>query len=153
MLEKFPKPENLDKLFDEWALLNYESERFARADEIFKRLIAETPDSDLADNARFSLAESDLSTGKLNEAKVALQQLEQSPKSDADVQQDALFRLMGIAEEQQQWDELAKSAEGLRTRFAEGRYKSDAVRLTAEVSPHHLTLTDEAARGYHVGVG
>src|SRR5207247_847915 len=38
LLQKFPKPENLDRLFDEWALLNYESERFGRADEIFKRL-------------------------------------------------------------------------------------------------------------------
>lgn len=126
LLEKFPKPENLDKLFDEWALLNYEAERFARADEIFKRLIAETPNSDLADNARFSLAESDLIAGKIDDAKAAFRKLEQDPKSDADVQQDALFRLLTIAEEQQQWDEMTKSAESLRMRFAGGRYQHDA---------------------------
>ncbi len=126
LLQKFPKPESLDKLFDEWALLNYESERFGRADEIFKRLIAETPNSELADNARFSLAESELFGGKLDGAKTAFRQLEQDPKSDADVQQDSLFRLMAIAEEQQQWEELGKTSEAIRTRFAEGRYKSDA---------------------------
>ena len=123
---KFPKPENLDKLLEEWALMNYEAERFPRADEIFKRLIAEVPDSDVADNARFNLAESELLAGKIDDAKGAFRQLEQSPKSDADVQQDSLFRLMAIAEEQQQWDELTKTATAIRTRFAEGRYKTDA---------------------------
>ena len=137
LLEKFPKPERLDRLFDEWAMLNYETERYARADEIFKRLIAETPESDLVDNARFSLVESQLSAidpkedaavkhKKLEEVKAAFQQLEQNPKSDPDVQQDSLLRLLGITEEQQQWEELAKTAEALRTRFSEGRYKTDA---------------------------
>ncbi len=123
---KFPKPENLDKLLEEWALMNYEAERYPRADEIFKRLIAEAPDSDVADNARFNLAESELLAGKIDDAKAAFRQLEQSPKSDADVQQDSLFRLMAIAEEQQKWEELEKTATAIRTRFAEGRYKSDA---------------------------
>ncbi len=136
LLEKYPKPDRLDLVFDEWALLNHENERFARADEIFKRLITETPNSVLADNARYSLAESELASSqrpdgsvdaaKVEAAKAAFRQLEQSSESDADVQQDSLFRLVGIAEEQSKWDELAKSAEALRTRFAEGRYKSDA---------------------------
>lgn len=137
LLVKFPKPQNLDKLFDEWALLNYEAGRFERSDQIFKRLIAETPTSDLADNARFSLAESDLLssvnpddgsviTAKLEAAKAAFQKLEQDPKSDADVQQDSLWRLMQIAEQQKLWDEMAKTATALRTRFAEGSHKSDA---------------------------
>lgn len=137
LLTKFPKPENLDKLFDEWALLNYEAGRFERSDAIFKRLIAETPNSELADNARFSLAESDLLSSvnpddgsvivaKLEAAKAAFQKLEQDPKSDADVQQDSLWRLMQIAEQQKQWDEMSKSATSLRTRFAEGPRKLDA---------------------------
>ena len=33
---------------------------------------------------------------------------------------------MAIADEQQQWEELAKIAGALRTRFAEGSYKTDA---------------------------
>lgn len=137
LLAKFPKPQNLDKLFDEWALLNYEAGRFERSDQIFKRLIAEVPASDLADNARFSLAESDLLSSvnpddgsvivaKLESAKAAFQKLEQDPKSDADVQQDSLWRLTQIAEQQKQWEEMAKTATALRTRFAEGSHKSDA---------------------------
>jgi TolA-binding protein len=126
LLVKFPKPENLDKLLEEWALMNYDAERYARSDELFKRLLSETPNSDVADNARFNLAESDLIAGKIDAAKAAFQQLEKSPKSDADVQQLSLFRLMAIAEEQQQWEELAKTASALRTRFAEGDYKTDA---------------------------
>lgn len=137
LLVKFPKPQNLDKLFDEWALLNYEAGRFERSDQIFKRLIAEVPNSELADNARFSLAESDLLSSvnpddgsvvaaKLEAAKAAFQKLEEDPKSDVDVQQDSLWRLMQIAEQQKQWDEMAKTATALRTRFAEGSHKSDA---------------------------
>lgn len=137
LLVKFPKPENLDKLLDEWALLNYEAGRYARSDEIFKRLIAEVPNSELADNARFSLAESDLLSSvnpddgsviaaKLDAAQAAFQKLEQDPKSDADVQQDSLWRLMQIAEQQKQWDEMTKTATALRTRFAEGQRKLDA---------------------------
>ena len=137
LLVKFPKPENLDKLFDEWALLNYEAGRFARSDEIFKRLIAEMPNSDLADNARFSLAESDLlssvnpddgsvNTAKVDAAKAAFQKLEQDPKSDAEVQELSLWRLMQVAEQQKQWDEMTKVATAHRTRFAEGEHKLDA---------------------------
>lgn len=135
LLVKFPKPQNLDKLFDEWALLNYNAGRFERSDAIFKRLIAETPASDLVDNARFSLAESDLlssvnpdgsvNAAKLDAAKAAFQKLEQDPKSDAEVQELALWKLTQIAEQQKQWDELAKIAAAHRTRFQDGEHKTD----------------------------
>lgn len=137
LLVKFPKPENLDKLFDEWALLNYEAGRYERSDAIFKRLLTETPNSELADNARFSLAESDLLSSvnskdgsviveKLEAARTAFRKIEQDPKSDADVQQDSLWRLMQIAEQQKQWDEMTKTATALRTRFPDGHRKLDA---------------------------
>ncbi len=126
LLVKFPKPDNLDKLLEEWALLNYDAERYPRADEIFKRLIAEVPNSDVADNAQFNLAESELLADKINEAKATFRQLEHNPKADAEVQQLSLFRLMAIADEQQQWEELGKTATSLRTRFADGEFKNDA---------------------------
>lgn len=136
LLAKFPKPENLDKLLDEWALMNYHADRYARSDEIFKRLLVETPNSDLTDNARFSLAESDLlasaspdgsvDAAKLEATKTAFQKLEQDAKSDAGVQENSLWRLMHIAEQQRQWDELAKAATACRTRFPDGERKLDA---------------------------
>lgn len=126
LLEKFPKPDNLDKLLNEWAQANYDAERYARSDEIFQRLVSEFPDSEVADDARFFLAESDLDAGKVDEAKKVFQQLEQNPKSDADVQQRSLFQLMAIAEVQQRWDELAAISEKSRSRFPEGLYRSDS---------------------------
>lgn len=136
LLVKFPKPENLDKLLDEWALLNYAEGLYERSDKIFNRLIAEVPTSDLVDNARFSLAESELvssanpdgtvNAAKLEAAKAALQKLEQDPKSDAEVQDLSLWRLMQIAEQQKQWDELTKIATAHRTRLPAGEHKLDA---------------------------
>ena len=136
LLVKFPKPENLDKLLDEWALLNYTEGLYQKSDKIFQRLIAEMPNSDLVDNARFSLAESELvssanpdgsvNVAKVESAKAALQKLEQDPKSDAEVQDLSLWRLMNIAEQQKQWDELAKIATAHRTRLPAGEHKLDA---------------------------
>ncbi len=136
LLVKFPKPENLDKLLDEWALLNYAEGLYERSDKIFHRLIAEVPNSDLVDNARFSLAESELvssanpdgtvNAAKVEAAKAAMQKLEQDPKSDAEVQDLSLWRLMNIAEQQKQWDELSKIATAHRTRLPEGEHKLDA---------------------------
>ena len=136
LLVKFPKPENLDKLLDEWALLNYTEGLYQKSDKIFQRLIAEMPNSDLVDNARFSLAESELvsstnpdgtvDAAKVESAKAALQKLEQDPKSDAEVQDLSLWRLMNIAEQQKQWDELSKIATAHRTRLPAGEHKLDA---------------------------
>ena len=94
------------------------------------------PNSDLVDNARFSLAESELvsstnpdgtvDAAKVESAKAALQKLEQDPKSDAEVQDLSLWRLMNIAEQQKQWDELSKIATAHRTRFPAGEHKLDA---------------------------
>ena len=136
LLVKFPKPENLDKLLDEWALLNYAEGLYERSDKIFNRLIVEVPNSDLVDNARFSLAESELvssanadgtvNLAKVEAAKAALQKLEQDPKSDAEIQDLSLWRLMQIAEQQKQWDELSKIATAHRTRLPASEHKLDA---------------------------
>src|SRR5690606_19529751 len=49
VFEKYPQPENLDQRPHEWAVANHEAKKFERADEVFRRLIQEVPDSDLAD--------------------------------------------------------------------------------------------------------
>lgn len=122
VLEKFPKPEHLDKILNEWALSNYEGKNYPRSDEVFSRLIKETPDSDLADNARLSLAESDLVSGKIDVARTKFQSLAKDPKSDAIVQQTALFQSIGIAVEQRNWDEVKSTAESLTSRFPSSKY-------------------------------
>ncbi|MEX0726596.1 MAG: tetratricopeptide repeat protein [Planctomycetaceae bacterium] len=122
VLKVFPKPDRLDMLLEEWAMLNYEAERFQKSDDVFRRLIAETPDSELVDNARLSLAESDLVAGKLPEARQVFQELEASPKSDADVQEISLYRLIGVTIDLEEWDEAAKWSQQLEARFPESEF-------------------------------
>lgn len=106
VLQAFPQPDGLDRLLDEWALLNYEAERFDRADELFRRLIDQAPNSDLADNARLSLAESDLVAGRLDAARKGFEELRKSDRSDAQVQERSLYQLIVLALEQQRWTAL-----------------------------------------------
>lgn len=108
VLTKFPQPKNLDRLLDEWALLNYDAERFDRADEIFRRLVKETPDSDLADNAALSLAESDLIANRLDAARQAFEQLRNNPKSDDLVRERAMYQLVVLALEGRRWNDVLK---------------------------------------------
>lgn len=136
LLKKFPKVDNLDKILDEWALINYEAEQFDKSDEIFRRLIKETPDSDLADNARLSLAESDLIAAKLGEATKAFEALEASPKSDAKVQEVSLYRLIEINLELQKWDLVEKYSQALLKRFPENEYAAFAQFHQAEAALH-----------------
>ncbi len=126
LLQKFPEADNLDKILDEWALINYEAERFEQSDTIFRRLIKEAPDSDLADNARLSLAESDLVAGKLDTAAKAFEALQASPKSDKKVQQVSLYRLIEINLEQQKWDPVKKYSAELLKRFPKNEYAAFA---------------------------
>ncbi|HVV99665.1 MAG TPA: tetratricopeptide repeat protein [Planctomycetaceae bacterium] len=140
--EKFSKADDLDKLLDEWALLNYSHERFERSDEIFRRLVKDFPNSDLADNAALSLAESDLLANKLDAARQQFLALAGSPKSDALVQQAALHQLIGIAVDKQAWKDVRDSSKQLAERFPDGKDRWYAELHWAEAD---LNLQDPAA--------
>ena len=117
LVKRFPKPQRLDQLLDEWALLNYDAQQFERADEIFRRLIAEVPNSDLVDNAKLSLAESDLIADRLDAARKTFEELAASDKSDAEVKERSLYQLIVLAVEQQRWADVRTLAEQLPTQF------------------------------------
>ena len=117
LVKRFPKPQRLDQLLDEWALLNYDAGRFERADDIFRKLIQDVPNSELADNARLSLAESDLIADKLEPAKQAFEELFASDKSDAEVKERSLYQLVVLAVDQQRWADVRTLAEQLPTLF------------------------------------
>lgn len=106
VLEKFPHPQHLDKLLDEWALLNYEANRFEQADVLFARLIKEVPDSDLADNAKLSLAESDLLADRLDKARQAFDDLRKSPQADETVRERAHYQSIILAMDQRRWEDV-----------------------------------------------
>lgn len=132
LLRKYPKPTQLDKLLDEWALLNYEAENYARADEIFQRLVNEVPNSSLADDARLSLAESELVAGHVDAARQAFQRLLSNDQTSPEVRERALYQLIAVAVEQQQWSDVSRLTDELRNRFPEGRYAAYAAFYKAE---------------------
>ncbi|MFQ5730895.1 MAG: tetratricopeptide repeat protein [Planctomycetaceae bacterium] len=140
LLSKFPEAERLDRRLDEWALLNYNAGRYKRADEIFRRLIKEVPGSPLVDNARYTLAESALNAGKLKEAKKVFAELHASEKSDATVKEVSLYRLIGIAVEQQDWKTAQKLAAGFRKQFTNSRHQWYAAFCEAEARFHQDDL-------------
>ena len=43
VLAKYPQAKDLDKLLDEWALMNLKAERFDRSDAVFHMLVEKTP--------------------------------------------------------------------------------------------------------------
>lgn len=117
LVKRFPKPRRLDQLLDEWALLNYDAARYDRADAIFRRIVEETPESDLADNARLSLAESDLIAERLDTARQAFEQLLASDKSDVEVKERSLYQLLILAVDQQRWADVRQLADRLLAEF------------------------------------
>ncbi len=141
VLAKFPHAKDMDKLLDEWALMNLKAERFERSDEVFRTLVKKTPGSPLVDNARLSLAESDFIGGKLLEAKKAFQELAADPKSDAEVKERAAFQLVEILTEQRSWDPLIKQTEGFLKAFDKSRYRPTITFRRAEA----LTNTEKFA--------
>lgn len=124
LLEKFPKPEQLDKLLDEWALLNYEADRFDQADALFARLVREVPNSDLADNALLSLAESDLIANRLEKARVSFEELRLSPHSDAMVKERAHYQSIILAMDQQRWNDVQSLTSSFQSTFTESELRS-----------------------------
>ncbi|MCA9068676.1 MAG: tetratricopeptide repeat protein, partial [Planctomycetaceae bacterium] len=141
VLGKFPKAKDLDKLLDEWALMNLRAERFERSDEIFKMLIEKTPNSPLVDNARLSLAESDYVASKLLEAKKVFQELSTSPKSDEGVKERAMFQLIEILTEQRAWADLLQQTDTFLKSFPNSKYGSTVSFRRSEA----LTSTDKFA--------
>ncbi|MSR59843.1 MAG: tetratricopeptide repeat protein [Planctomycetaceae bacterium] len=132
LLKRFGKRPDADKVLDQWATAHYNAEHFARADELFRRLATEFPRSELADNARLSLAESDLVAGKLDEARRQFQALSDDSTAEDAVRQRSLFQWMQIEFESKRWDELRKVCDASLAKFPQGTYRFDAQWKRAE---------------------
>lgn len=150
VLEKFPKPQQLDKLLDEWALLNYEADRFEQADALFARLIREVPDSDLADNALLSLAESDLLADRLDKARAAFDELRQSPTADAMVKERAHYQSIILAMDQQRWADVKTLTGAFQTAFPNSELRAyvrycgiEALLADPQAGPDILTAAEK----------
>ena len=149
IVKRFPRLPRLDQLLDEWALLNYDAGRYERADAVFRRIVTDTPDSELADNARLSLAESDLIGERLDAAKQAFEQLLASDKSDAEVKERSLYQLIVLAVEQQRWMDVRQLSERLTSEFPASPHRWYATYSIAESILANVKATDpelDAAR-------
>jgi TolA-binding protein len=122
----YPDVPEHDKLFHEWAMSLYGVEQFDRSDAVFRELIATHPESNLVDNARYSLAESELINGNSDAAKAEFLKLVSDEKSDSLVQEESLFRLVGINIEAEEWKDAIKYSGELTTRFPDGDYAAEA---------------------------
>ncbi len=132
LLEKFPKAKDLDKLLDEWALANLRAGREAESDAVYRRLIQERPNSDLVDNAKLSLAESDFISGKMKAAQTAFAELAGNPKSDNEVREHSTYRLMEIAAADEDWEAALKLASQIEQEFPKSPYRYTAKFRTSE---------------------
>ncbi len=124
-LAKLPAPKRpyrLDELLREWAALNVQAQRYQRADQVFRLLLEKTPESPWADEARYSLAESDLLAGNVDKAARVFKQLAQTPKVASDIQRDALYRLVQIAALKEQWNAVVEQIEQLEKKFPHNPY-------------------------------
>jgi len=151
--DRFQMRKDLDLLLEDWAVANRAFMRHPRADEIYRKLATQFPDSKLADDALLSLAESDFVSGKGEGVRSQFRELADSPKSDADVQQRALYQMMQIDLEARRWAELRKLCQESLKRFPMGDYVADAQFHAAEADfqtedfagalPHLLKIHDQ----------
>lgn len=132
LVKRFPQSKDLDRLLNEWATMHSVAENFARGDEVLRMLIQLTPNSDLVDNAKYSLAESELVNGKLAAAKTQFIELVGNSKSDPQVQQDALFQLVSIESNQKRWDDARKFCRELLERFPDSSHRWETLFRAAE---------------------
>jgi TolA-binding protein len=124
--ERFPNARQSAELLDEWAAVNYEAGEYARSDEVFRRLLNRFPDSPLADQARLSLAESDLVNNKVKSAQDGFAALWSRESAPPDVRERAAFQLLRLAVERKDWSEVTRIATAYTTAFPNGVYRTDA---------------------------
>ncbi len=136
---------DLPHLIQEWALLHYDEENFARSDEIFAILVAECPDTELTDDAKLYLAESKFFSDDMPGAKTALAELAQSDKSDDFVRHRSLELLLDVAARLQDWDLAATTAADLKRLFPESAATDYAEYRLAEAQLQRAEL-DAAAQ-------
>jgi TolA-binding protein len=118
----YPMDKQHAGILSEWALVLADADQYDKADDVYKRLVKEHPNSNYTDNARYNLADSDLINGKTKAAKAEFLKLVADKKSDDVVIEDSLHRLVLIAQAQQDWKSLVAHAESMSDKYPRGEY-------------------------------
>lgn len=102
---------NLDKLYDEWALLHYEAGQYGQADKIYALLLKDCPTSNRADDALLVLAESDFINGQLDRSQQRFEDLMTREGADDLVRKRAAYQLVMLAAEEKAWTDVITRSE------------------------------------------
>ena len=143
---------DLDKVINEWALMAYEAagktDDYGRADELFAKLLDETPDSKYADDARLYLAESAYFGGKTDKARKELAKLAVDESAEPYVRERANILLIDLEREAKRWDALAAASKSLIESFPQSASRPYAAfRLgEAELQTQDFKAAAEALR-------
>lgn len=111
LVDRFQDTKDLDVLLDEWALQNLKAKNYDKADEIYRRLLKDRPDSRFAGTARLSLAESTLNEGQMDKAMAEFEAIIDHEQYDRTDKARAMYHLTDIYTERQNWarvEELSK---------------------------------------------
>ena len=117
LLTRFPKPADLEKRLYQWASLNHDHQKYDRADVLWKRLAEEFPQGAFASEAKLHLAESDFDAGRFEAARKVFEDVVDDPKSSPEIKEWSLYKLVAMAVDKQQWNEVRRVGERLTNEF------------------------------------
>ncbi|QDU78796.1 tol-pal system protein YbgF [Polystyrenella longa] len=145
LVDLFPEADQHAELLDEWALMNLDAGFYTLADDIYKRLVSTHPDSELADNARLSLAESELIAGNKEAARKSFEELTKSDQSDEKVKEAATFQLVGIATTAEEWNSVIELARDFLTNWPQSSYRTkvETAFLSALIETNQMARAEE----------
>ena len=104
LVKQFPVARNLDHLLEEWAWLNASEGRYEQSDKIYRQLLDRFPQSRFAGQARLSLAESELTAGRIDAASKEFAAIVAEPGYGSAEKETALFHLADIATTSLDWN-------------------------------------------------
>ncbi|MBL8818196.1 MAG: tetratricopeptide repeat protein [Planctomyces sp.] len=144
----FPAAIELDKVLDEWAWMNVDAERFEKSDEIHAQLIRKFPSSPYAGQARLSLAESQMQSGKLEEAAGEFTAIIENPQYAEAEKERAQFHLVDIAVSLRNWKRARELTQAFLTRYPESPLRGQIRLLEAESIVNTSTGAEADAAAY-----
>lgn len=109
--KRFDSSAELPEILDEWAYVCLQNEQYARADEIYARLLERFPDCRFAGQARLSLAESQMQANRLDVALREFTAIAFHDSYNAPEKEAALYHAIDIHAAKREWPEVVRLAE------------------------------------------
>ena len=111
LLQAFPHAEDTDRILDEWAWMWASVGNYEQADQIYRRLLTQFPDSSFAGQARLSLAESLLQARNLDAALAEMEAIAGQSAYSAMDRERASYHIVEIHSLLERWQAMKVAAE------------------------------------------